>query len=624
MKQASIFKKKFYIIFTLYFIGFGIIVALITSYVNYKSSFTDIDNKLKEMATSEAEFKRELLFNYISRVEMLLSSITKNELTRAYIKSGESDDKKNLSDLFYAMAYANKDIMQLRYLNASGMEIIRIDRDKKTPDLIRVPDNKLQDKSQRYYFKESSLLMANQYWHSNIDLNMEHGQIEKPIKPTFRVATQLVVENNFEGVLIVNLLFENTIKLLSNSVNFDIYLSDKEGEVIYHPNDSGSWSKYLDDLKSLHDYFPNYIKSIITHNTYMAEGLYSYSYGDLFRNNENLKILFVAKAELKEKMQNKNIFSAMLIAFTVLLVSIPLSWVVSIIPSQLQSKLAGAYEKIRKNAEIIDKFVMTSSTNKHGIITDISTCFTKITGYTSDEVIGKTHSILRHPDTRPEYYKQLWDTVLSGKIWERDIKNVNKAGKDFWIHNIISPEFDSSGEIEGYTAVVQDITDKKKIEQLSITDNLTGLYNRQKLSEVLATEIARYDRYKNDFSIILFDIDFFKRVNDTYGHLAGDDVLIRLAEILKENARETDFVCRWGGEEFLIIAGGSDIDASFIFAEKLRKIIEKESFSTVGQVTISCGIGQYTAGQTEDDLVSVADKALYKAKESGRNKVVMG
>ena len=101
--------------FTLYLIGFGVIVGLLTSYINYQSNFTDIDNKLQKMASAEAEFKRELFFNYISKVEMLLSSIARNELTLKYIKSGGVDDKHNLHNLFYALSYANQDIMQLRY-----------------------------------------------------------------------------------------------------------------------------------------------------------------------------------------------------------------------------------------------------------------------------------------------------------------------------------------------------------------------------------------------------------------------------------------------------------------------------------------------------------------------------
>lgn len=624
MKEKTVYKKRYYLIFTFYFLGFGVIVALITSLINYNSSFTDIDNKLKNIANSEMAFKREFIINYIERTENLLYSIARNELTTRYLKYGRDDDKKNLNNLFYALSYANKEIMQLRYLDITGKEVIRIDRDKKTPELLVVPEDKMQDKSQRYYFKETALLMANQFWHSNIDLNVEHDKIEVPLKPTFRVAMIVVVENQLKGIIIANILFENALKTITNSGNFHIYLIDRNGEIIHHPNRSGSWSKYLDNKQTMFDLFPDKVNNILNNDTYSYSRLYSFTLGDLFRNRENLKIIFQPKSDTMEQMQNKNIMAALLIAVTVLFVSIPLSWLVSITPSRLQSKLANAYEKIRENAEIIDKHVMISTADREGQIIDVSTCFTKITGYTADEVIGKKYNLLRHHDTSLETYKNLWKTILSGKVWEGNFKNYDKNGNDFWVHHVITPNFNVIGEVIGFTAVSHDITDKINNELMAITDNLTGLFNRRKSSEVLAAEMARSDRHKSEFSVIIFDIDFFKKVNDTYGHNVGDNVLIHLSNILSVNARETDCVSRWGGEEFLIIAGGSNLEGAFVFAEKLREKIAAYDFPEVGIVTISCGVAQYENGETSTKLVLRADTALYQAKSSGRNRVEKG
>jgi len=624
MKHSPYSKKKYYLIFTLYFLGFGIVIALLTSIINYKSSFTDIDNKLQLMATSESSFKREVLFDYISSTEMLLGSITRNPLTLNYLKSGGATDKQNLQNLFYAMSYANKDIMQLRYIDASGQEVIRIDRDKRSPELLIVPKHRLQNKADRYYFKETSLLMAHQFWHSNIDLNMEHGKIEHPLKPTFRVATIVVVDNQLKGIVIANLLFENMIKVLVNSANFDVYLGDEEGEIIHHPNHSGSWSKYLENKDTLHTIFPENVNLIRNSTNHSIQGLYSYSLGDLFRNTENLKVIFTPKSGTMEEFHEKNLRTALIIAITVLLVSIPLSWLISIIPSSLQSKLAEAYDKIRQSADIIDKYVMISTTDKGGHITEVSTCFTKITGYTADEIIGKRHNILKHPETNSATYKNLWGTLLKGQMWEGDIKDINKFGKEFWIHLVITPEKNSEGEIEQITAIAQDITDKKVIEEMAITDDLTGLYNRLKLKEILANEISRYDRYDSNFSIIFFDIDFFKKVNDKYGHQVGDEILIHLAKVLKASARDIDYICRWGGEEFIIVASGLGLESAFVFADKLRVHIANEKFITDEPITISCGVAQYVSGESTSELVSKADHALYEAKKNGRNNVVKG
>ncbi len=620
----NIKNKKYYFIFTLYFLAFGIIITFLTSVINYKSNLTDINKKLQEMANSEAEFKRELLFNYISRYELLISSITTSHITTKYFKSKNADNKETLTKLFHTFSYANKDIMQLRYIDATGQETIRIDRLKNTSELLVVPENKLQNKSERYYFKETARLMGNHFWHSNVDLNIESGKIEKPIKPTFRIATPIVFENTFKGIVIVNLMFEKTITTITTSPSFDIYIADGDGEVIHNPDHSESWSKYLDSKKSLYDLFPKNTNKIITNDSFNSLELHSYTLGDLFKNGENIKIIFTPKSETIKSMQDKNMLAVFLVALTVIIVSFPISWLISIIPSKLQSQLSKAYSEIKKNVDIIDKHVIVSTTDKHGVVKSVSTCFTKITGYTEDEIIGKTHSILRHPDTQDETYQDMWETLLSGKTWTGDIQDRNKFGIDFWLHVIITVEFTESGEIDGFTAIAQNITNKKNIEQMSITDCLTGLYNRHKLEDSLSSEVARYERHNTPFSIIVFDIDFFKKINDTYGHQAGDDTLVQLAKIFKDNARENDCVSRWGGEEFLIIAGGTDLDGAFLFADKLRKIVEEYNFAVIGKTTISCGVAEYDGKESTSVLVSRADTALYKAKHSGKNIVIKG
>lgn len=292
--------------------------------------------------------------------------------------------------------------------------------------------------------------------------------------------------------------------------------------------------------------------------------------------------------------------------------------------SQLKQQLKQQNIELQRKANIVDKNVIISTTDKNGIISSVSECFTKITGYSASESIGKSHNILRHPETPLEIYKVLWKTLLNGEVWEGEIKSLNKAGNEYWLHQVITPELNTLGEIQGFTAIAQDITDKKRIEKISMTDNLTGLYNRHKLKEVLSSEMERSQRYQNHFSIILLDVDFFKKINDNYGHQVGDEVLIDLANILKINSRKNDCISRWGGEEFLIVACETDLENAGMLAEKLRIKIENYLFPTVGKVTMSCGVAEYSNGETISKLVSRADDFLYKAKKLGRNKVVKG
>jgi diguanylate cyclase (GGDEF)-like protein len=156
------------------------------------------------------------------------------------------------------------------------------------------------------------------------------------------------------------------------------------------------------------------------------------------------------------------------------------------------------------------------------------------------------------------------------------------------------------------------------------TDALTGLHNRMKLDEALEDETNRARRYHSGFAIIMLDIDNFKKVNDTYGHLAGDEVLKRVADLIKESLRKTDTPGRWGGEEFLVLLPQQDGSSARIVAEKLRVAIEAADFPDFGVITASFGVTDLTPDDTVATLVKRADEALYRAKELGKNRVEEG
>ncbi|EDZ63080.1 response regulator receiver (CheY-like) modulated diguanylate cyclase [Sulfurimonas gotlandica GD1] len=169
--------------------------------------------------------------------------------------------------------------------------------------------------------------------------------------------------------------------------------------------------------------------------------------------------------------------------------------------------------------------------------------------------------------------------------------------------------------------IQQELSKNIELNALAITDKLTGLYNRVKLDKVLDLEINKMVKLQAEISIIFIDIDRFKPINDTYGHQIGDKVLQSFSQVLKNNIRKTDIVGRWGGEEFLIICHEANIEGSLHLAENLRKIIENTSFEYIKELTASFGVASFEDGDSIDSLVERADKALYKAKHNGRNKV---
>ncbi|WP_024787377.1 MULTISPECIES: diguanylate cyclase [unclassified Lebetimonas] len=163
---------------------------------------------------------------------------------------------------------------------------------------------------------------------------------------------------------------------------------------------------------------------------------------------------------------------------------------------------------------------------------------------------------------------------------------------------------------------------KNKLEIIATHDKLiTEIYNRLEMNKRLIEEIERAKRYKTPLSIIYFDIDYFKKINDTYGHEKGDFVLKEISKLIKENIRKTDIFGRWGGEEFLIILPSTKAKEAVKISEKLRKIIQEHNFDGLN-VTISFGISELKENDDNISIVNRADKALYKAKEKGRNRVV--
>jgi diguanylate cyclase (GGDEF)-like protein len=159
-------------------------------------------------------------------------------------------------------------------------------------------------------------------------------------------------------------------------------------------------------------------------------------------------------------------------------------------------------------------------------------------------------------------------------------------------------------------------------EMLAARDQLTGLCNRRNFDQRMEAAIARATRHGGAFSLLMLDIDHFKNINDYYGHATGDDVLRRFGEVLSERLRPYDVAARWGGEEFVVLADGATLDNARMLAEQIRESVASTPFSPVPRVTVSIGIADYLQGESGDDLLRRADKALYGAKRNGRNRVI--
>ncbi|MAY42246.1 MAG: PAS domain S-box protein [Oceanospirillaceae bacterium] len=295
---------------------------------------------------------------------------------------------------------------------------------------------------------------------------------------------------------------------------------------------------------------------------------------------------------------------------------------------QRTRELKEANQSLERYFDILDQYVITCSTSEKGIIQSASQALCDLTGYTQQELIGNSYKMLRHPDDRS--YIKLIKSVQKGQVWIGDIQLNSKNGQSLWIQNKVEPHVEN-GELVGFTMVSIDINDKKRVEALSITDGLTGLFNRRHFDEVIEAEYQRLRRTQNKISLIMIDVDDFKAYNDTYGHVKGDETLQAIAQVIgNEVSRPADLAVRYGGEEFAVILPDTDYEGTYKIAQRiLNKVsalnIAHAGSTTTGNISISVGAINITAADITNtfSLIDRADKSLYEAKSKGRNCIVM-
>jgi len=205
--------------------------------------------------------------------------------------------------------------------------------------------------------------------------------------------------------------------------------------------------------------------------------------------------------------------------------------------------------------------------------------------------------------------------------------NIIKSNKEIKVYQSVKkPIYNNDDTIIGLFGVSTDVTEmyllKEKLELLTFIDDLTKLYNRKSYNENLEKLLFQYKRYNTPFSIIMYDIDDFKQINDTYGHSVGDDVLVEMSKLIKLHIRESDYIFRIGGEEFIILLTETQIDKAKLVSEKIRNSVEN-NLNTIEneKITISIGLTEVKENDTEDSIFKRVDSLMYESKNNGKNRV---
>lgn len=307
--------------------------------------------------------------------------------------------------------------------------------------------------------------------------------------------------------------------------------------------------------------------------------------------------------------------------------------------------------RIRYLAFVMDKI------SSAVIITDVNLQITHwnkgaeaLYGWKEEEVIG--HLVDDMCGTQFAVGQQLeaQKLLVADKVWQGEIIQQHRSGQAIWVYASVTLLEDGHGKFIGAVTINHDMTERKQAEEellrtkesildinrtlrrafereqlASRTDSLTGAFNRRYFFELLEYEFSASRRYSRPLTLVMFDIDLFKQINDTYGHLTGDTVLEKIVSVVKSQLRETDVLSRYGGDEFVILLSSSNEQDALTLLERIRNELIASPFEVTGtklDLTISVGIASmHTSMEKSDQLVSLVDQALYAAKNAGRNRV---
>jgi diguanylate cyclase (GGDEF)-like protein/PAS domain S-box-containing protein len=267
-----------------------------------------------------------------------------------------------------------------------------------------------------------------------------------------------------------------------------------------------------------------------------------------------------------------------------------------------------------------------------GRFLQVNDALCRIVGYPRRELLALDFQTITHPEDLDIDLGRV-KALIAGEIesYHLEKRYLHQDGSVVWILLTVSL-VTAEGRPQFFISQVQDISEPKRmraeLERLATTDGLTGLYNRRHITELAERELRRRDRHALDLAVLVIDADHFKAINDRHGHLAGDMVLRALGRLLVEEVRETDLVCRWGGEEFVALLVGTDPDGARRAADRMVQRCAAHAVAhDGGSLRVTVSIGVTACGADEHDferIVERADRAMYAAKQAGRNTVVVG
>jgi diguanylate cyclase (GGDEF)-like protein/PAS domain S-box-containing protein len=287
-------------------------------------------------------------------------------------------------------------------------------------------------------------------------------------------------------------------------------------------------------------------------------------------------------------------------------------------------ELAGAEDLLQLQATALEAAANPILISRRdGTIIWVNKAFEHLSGYSREEALGQSTSLLKSGQQSPSFFKNMWETILAGKKWRGELVNRRKDGSLYHEEMTITPVKNAAGDITHFIAIKLDITERKfaedEIRHLALTDALTGLANYRRLLDALDSEIKRCSRTGRAFAVLILDMDGLKEINDAHGHQVGSRALSRVANILRVHCRAIDTAARYGGDEFVIVLPETGYEAARQVAQRISE--ESRNDGTEPPISVSVGTAIFPQdGKTIDELLAAADRALYREKRSSKRR----